>query len=52
MNWTIKGEGRNKFAFNQTLSMNESAEFSLDLSSSGGSIYLRDEIGKLIWWKN
>ncbi len=48
--WEIKGEGREKFAFNETLETNEMAGFDLDISNSGGSLFLRDEEGKLVEW--
>lgn len=46
--WTIKGEGRDKITFNQTLPPKESLEFDLDLTNSGGSLYLRDDLGFLV----
>jgi len=51
INWTIKGEGRDKFIFNQTLAQNQQANFELDLTNTGGSLFLKDEIGKLVKWK-
>ena len=48
--WWIKGEGREKFIFNETLSPNEKAKFSLDLENSGGGLFLRDAKGKLVLW--
>jgi len=50
--WQIKGEGREKFIFNETLNSNEMAGFELDLTDSGGSLFLRDEEGKLVEWEN
>jgi micrococcal nuclease len=49
--WTIKGEGREKFIFSGILNSNEEKEFSLDLTDSGGSIFLRDNNGGLVLWK-
>ncbi len=52
-NWTIKGEGRDKVIFNQTIIQpNGKAMFKLDLANSGGSLFLRDREGKLVVWKN
>jgi len=48
--WVIKGEGRDKFVFNQTLSPNQEIGFELDLTNSGGSLFLRDEEGHLVAW--
>ncbi|MDZ4226836.1 MAG: thermonuclease family protein, partial [Candidatus Pacearchaeota archaeon] len=45
--WIIKGEGREKFVFNGTLNPGMDFKFSLDLTNSGGSLFLRDEKGKL-----
>lgn len=50
--WEIKGEGREKFIFNETLSEGEMADFELDITDSGGSLFLRDEEGKLAEWGN
>ncbi len=51
--WEIKEEGRNKFIFSeQYLQPGKKAEFELDLSNSGGSLFLRDNKGYLIKWKN
>ena len=49
--WEIKGEGRNKFIFNKTLSSNQETDFELDLADSGGSLFLRDEEGLLVFWE-
>jgi len=49
--WIIKGEGREKFIFNKALSFNGIAKFELDLTSSSGSLFLRDENGKLVLWQ-
>lgn len=50
--WQIKGEGREKFVFTQqSLQPEKSTNFVLDLSNTGGSIFLRDEEGKLVQWK-
>ena len=52
-NWQIKGEGREKFVFEeQSLEPNQEAEFSLDLTNSGGGLFLRDDNGKLVAWGN
>ncbi|MBU1252544.1 MAG: thermonuclease family protein [Nanoarchaeota archaeon] len=48
--WTIKGEGREKFLFNGTLEVGESREFDLDLSDSSGSLFLRDGEGGLVYF--
>lgn len=50
-NWTIETEGREKNTFNQTLNPAADAEFSLDLANSGGTVFLRDNEGKLVTWK-
>jgi len=50
-NWTIKNEGREKIIFNQTLNRNAAAEFNLDLSNSGGTIFLWDNQHGLVLWK-
>jgi len=50
-NWTIKGEGRKIFTFNQTLAQGQQEGFELDLTDSGGSLFLRDSDGKLVLWK-
>jgi len=46
--WTIKSEGREKIIFNGTLTPREEEIFDLDLTNSGGSLYLRDDFGLLI----
>ena len=51
INWTIKGEGREKFVFNQTLNHGERAKFELDLTDTGGSLFLQDDEGKLVEWR-
>ena len=50
--WMIKGEGRDKFVFNNTLNKEEGKEFELDLANSGGSLFLYDEEGKLVVWES
>jgi endonuclease YncB( thermonuclease family) len=50
-NWEIKGEGRKKFIFNKTINSGETLEFDLDISSSGGTLFLRDSDGDLVFWK-
>lgn len=51
--WTIKGEGREVFEFDAVTELppNQEAEFILDLSDSGGSLYLRDGDGLLVMFK-
>ena len=52
-NWEVKGEGRKKFIFSeQSLKQNEKAGFELDLTDSGGSLFLRDEEGRLVLWED
>lgn len=51
INWTIKGEGRDKFIFNSTLAQNSKTSFGLDLTNTDGSLFLRDKEGKLVDWK-
>ena len=48
-NWQIKGEGRKKYEFKEALNPHEEAEF----NSTGfeGSLFLRDEEGKLVVWE-
>jgi micrococcal nuclease len=50
--WSIKGEGREKFAFNETLAPTQELEFSLSLENTDGSLYLRDAEGKLVEYKS
>ncbi len=51
-NWQIKGEGRKEFIFSeQNLKPNEEAGFELDLTDSGGSLFLRDGEGGLVLWR-
>ncbi|MEX0921116.1 MAG: thermonuclease family protein [Candidatus Pacearchaeota archaeon] len=50
--WEIKSEGRDKVVLNGTLGIDEGREFDLDLSDSGGSLFLRDAEGGLVSWKN
>ena len=51
-NWQARGEGREKFIFSEkTLSPNEKAYFALDLTNTGGSLFLRDDEGKLVDWE-
>ncbi|MFH1325146.1 MAG: thermonuclease family protein [archaeon] len=50
--WEIKGEGRKKFSFEGELESGKSKEFSLDLSDSGGSLFLKDKEGKLVLWES
>lgn len=46
--WVVKGEGRDKVVLNGSLASRGIARFDLDLSNSGGSLYLRDEGGRLV----
>jgi hypothetical protein len=46
--WKIHGEGRKKFIFDGTLEAGGEKSFDLDLSNSGGSLFLRDWKGKLV----
>ncbi len=49
--WVIEGEGRGTFVFeNKILYQNQKTGFSLNLTNSGGSIFLRDDSGKLVDW--
>jgi hypothetical protein len=51
-NWKIHGEGRKKFIFpEQIIGPGEKADFEIDLSNSGGSLFLRDDEGLLVLWK-
>ena len=51
--WQVKGEGREKFIFSQqAVQPSASARFALDLSNSGGSVFLRDSEGKLVAWES
>lgn len=51
-NWTVKGEGREKYIFSeQTLQPGEESRFVLDIANTGGTLFLRDEEGKLVDWK-
>ncbi len=51
-NWQMKGEGRKEFIFSeQILKPNEEVGFELDLTDSGGSLFLRDDEGKLVLWR-
>lgn len=52
-NWQVRGEGREKFIYSeQTLVPGEDSNFALDLTNTGGSLFLRDDAGKLVEWKN
>jgi len=46
--WEIKGEGRDKFIFDRNLAQSETSEFEVDLENSGGSLFLRDDKGRLV----
>jgi len=50
-NWQVRGEGREKFIFaEQTLAPGEKTYFALDISNTGGSLFLRDDKGGLVKW--
>jgi len=52
-NWSVRGEGREKFIFSeQTLTPGAQTSFALNLENTGGSLFLRDDYGKLVEWKN
>ena len=51
--WQVRGEGREKFVFvEQSIAPGEEAMFVLNLENSGGSVFLRDEEGKLVYWQS
>ncbi len=51
--WQIHSEGRKKFIFSkQVLSSGKRVNFEIDLADSGGSLFLRDDEGKLVRWQN
>ena len=50
--WEIKEEGRNKFIFNEILASGQEADFELDLTDFGKSLFLRDDEGKLVVWES
>lgn len=50
-NWVVKGEGREKFIFGEIiLQSGEEENFALNIENSGGSLFLRDNEGKLVEW--
>ncbi len=49
--WEIRGEGREKIVFGGILKPRKMREFRLDLSNNEGSLFLRDNQGKLVEWK-
>lgn len=49
--WSIKEEGRDKIIFEDFLNQKEKREFNLDLDSDEGSLFLRDDQGKLVGWE-
>ena len=49
--WKIKAEGRNYTAFSNTLKSLEETSFELPLTSTGDTIFLRDNNGKLVFWE-
>ena len=50
--WQMKGEGREKFIFSeQTIQPKSISRFALDLTNTGGTLFLRDEEGKLVAWE-
>lgn len=52
LNWTIKGEGRNKYIFSEIAMPGKQIKFELDLSNSSRSVFLRDKYEKLVLWKS
>ncbi len=50
--WTIGGEGRDKVVFKEDLGVGRSADFDLDLSDSKESLFLRDDKGRLVEFKD
>jgi len=49
--WIMHSEGRKKFVFDeQILNPGEKANFEIDLSDTGNTIFLRDGKGKLVEW--
>ena len=51
--WKMLGEGRKEFVFSEKiLKSGEEMEFELDLSNSGGSLFLRDSEGKLVLFQS
>lgn len=49
--WKIKAEGRNYTEFSYTLKSQEETLFELPLTSTGDTIFLRDNNGKLVFWE-
>ncbi len=50
--WQMHSEGRKKFVFSEeVIGSGEKVDFEIDLSNSGGSLFLRDGGGKLVVWK-
>ncbi len=50
--WEIHSEGRKKFVFSeQVLKTGEKVGFEIDLTNSGGSLFLRDGEEKLVLWE-
>jgi endonuclease YncB( thermonuclease family) len=49
--WEMKEEGRDKFVFEGFLNSGEEIEFELSLDDSGGSLFLRDGVGGLVFWR-
>lgn len=49
--WEISGEGRNKIIFQKILKPKEKEYFEIDLTYSGGGLFLRDFKGDLVDWK-
>ena len=49
--WKIKAEGRNYTAFSDVLKSREEVSFELPLAPTGDTIFLRDDGGKLVFWK-
>ena len=50
-NWEIKVEGRSKLIFNGSINSHERKKFNLSTDNSGGNLFLRDDEGKLVFWK-
>ncbi len=46
--WVVKSEGRDKVVLNSTLASGKALGFELDTSDTSGSLFLRDDGGKLV----
>ena len=51
-NWRIKGEGRENIIFSEVLESQEETSFELELTETGDTLFLRDDIGKLVVWED